>query len=231
MTPLLPPGATYRQRFFDAVGESCPEAVDLRVWLYRRINGDLPIGLDPDEEVEPAPLAAGEVLGLPACAVQPVEYTVVNWEAPDGQARVKVGQGTPIEEAIRAAGLFPNVDATWEIDGVTAGLDDAPPPPAVRQIIAGRVVLADGTAAEGVGVLIRTRFRLRLTDDDPSNDPDAGFGEPIDFTTTAAEGSFSFARPPGAYRVEFFSDDWAFRPAIIDVEAPIGAILTVAEPL
>ena len=79
--------------------------------------------------------------------------------------------------------------------------------------------------------MIRTRFRVRLSDDDPSNDPDAGFGEPIDFTETDAAGEFSFDRPPGAYRIEFFSDDFSFRPATIDVESPLDVILTVAEPL
>ena len=45
-TPLLAPGATHRMRFLDAVGTSCPDAIDLRLLLYRRIRQDLPIGLD-----------------------------------------------------------------------------------------------------------------------------------------------------------------------------------------
>ena len=51
------------------------------------------------------------------------------------------------------------------------------------------------------------------------------------FTETDDEGRFMLERPPGAYRVEFFSDDLTFRPAMIDVESPLDDILTVAEPL
>jgi hypothetical protein len=82
-----------------------------------------------------------------------------------------------------------------------------------------------------IGVLIRTRFRVRLDDADAGNDPDAGFGEPIAVTTTAADGTFLFERPPGAYRVELFSDAFAFRPAIIDLETPSERIIVLAEPL
>ncbi len=233
MTPLLPPGATHRQRFLDALGESCPASLDLRVFTYGRINGDLPIGLDEREQLDAAPLAAGEVLDLPACDVQVLEtYTIVNWDADPGTARVKIAQGTAIEQALRSAGRFDNVDGTWDISGVDPALADLPPAPrAEPEDIAGRVILSDGTGVGGVGVLIRTRFRVRLDDENADNDPDAGFGEPIDFTTTDADGSFSFRRPAGAYRVEFFSDDLVFRPAIIDVESPIGLVATIAEPL
>ena len=91
--------------------------------------------------------------------------------------------------------------------------------------------MADGSGVADIGVLLRTRFRIRLTDDDADNDPDAGFGDPIAVTATDANGEFSFNRPPGAYRIEFFSDDFAFLPAFIDVEAPIGVISTIVEPL
>jgi hypothetical protein len=80
-----------------------------------------------------------------------------------------------------------------------------------------------------IGVLVRTRFRVRSTDDDPDNDPDAGFGEPIAVTFTDEDGGFEFARPPGAYRVEVFADNLVFLPASVDVEVPQTALLFIAE--
>ncbi len=233
MTPLLAPGATFRQRFLDMIGTGCPADLDLKLLLYRRINDDVPIGLDEGEAVENMPIVAGEIFNVPACSVQPLEpFTLVNWEAPEGTARIKIAQGTPVDEFITASGIFDNIDAAWEIDGIDPTLADLPPPAAAELAdVAGKVVLADGSALEGIGVLISTRFRHRLNDVDPRNDPDAGFGDPIDFTETDETGSFGFLRPPGAYRVEFFSDDFSFRPAIIDVESPLSVILTVAEPL
>ena len=232
-TPLLPPGATHRVRWLDILDTSCPDAVDLRLFLYQRVHEDLPIGLDDGEAVEDAPIVAGEVLDLPACGVQTLEtYTVVNWDAEPGTARLKIAQNTPVDDAIRASGVFPNADAAWDVSGVDPALTDVTTSPAAEsELIAGRVALVDGTGVEGIGVLIRTRFRVRPDDDDPDNDPDAGFSAPIDFSMTDALGAFSFHRPSGAYRIEFFSDDFAFRPAMIDVESPIGVILTVAEPL
>ena len=231
-TALLPPGATQRVRFLDLLGDPCPERVDLRVFLYERIDADVPIGLDPDEEVLPDPIASGEIRDLPACDLQVVEtYTVVNWDAPRGQARIKIAQDTLIEQAIVAADLFPNVDAAWEVSGVDAALPGPPIEPAPSNAIAGRVALIDGTPLADIGVLLRTRFRVRLDDDIAANDPDAGFGEPIAVTESDADGGFSFPRPAGAYRVELFSDHFAFRPAIIDLETPSERIVVIAEPL
>jgi hypothetical protein len=232
-TPLLPPGATERVRFLDSIGQECPPSLDFQVFLYARVNADVPIGLDPEETVDPSPLVAGEVLQVPACAIQPLEtYTIVNFDAPEGQARVKFAQATPVEQAIRELDLFPNPDAAWEVSGVDAALAAAvPPPPAERVPISGRVSLSDGTGLEGVGVLIRTRFRVRLPDDDASNDPDAGFGEPIDVVATDADGRFEFLRPGGAYQVEFFADDLLFRPPTLELETPSDVIVVIAEPL
>ncbi|NLX12872.1 MAG: carboxypeptidase regulatory-like domain-containing protein [Phycisphaerales bacterium] len=232
ITPLLAPGATYRKRFLDVFGGGCPNAIDFRLFLYKRVDDDLPIGLDDGEEVERMPLVAGEILGLPACGVQPLEtYTIVNWEAPEGTARVKLAQATPLEQEMAAAGLFPNADGAWEIVGVDPALAETPPPaPAPVQSIRGRVTLTDGRGVEGQGVLIRSRFRVRLDDGDSSNDPDAGYGDPIDFTATDANGWFVIDRPAGAYQVEFFSDDYLFRPAVIEVETPLEDIAIIAEP-
>lgn len=232
LTPLLPPGATHRQPFLDALNASCPDALDLRVLIYRRVRHDLPIGLDEGEAVEPEPIVAGEILGVLACGVQVLEtYTIVNWEAPEGTARVKIAQNTRIDDAIRASGLFPNVDAAWEVSGVLPGLAETPSPsPAAKLPIAGRVTLADGTGVEGVGVLLRTRFRVRLDDDNPDNDPDAGYGPPIDVTDTGPDGRFAFERPAGAYQVECFSDDYLFRPAVVTLETPSDVVRVIAEP-
>lgn len=231
-TALLAPGATQRERFLDTLEASCPETLDLRLLLYERLDADVPIGLDADETVGDAPVAAAEILDVPACSVQTVEtYTIVLWDAPIGAGRVKLAQDTRIDAAIRAMGIFPNADAAWEFAGVEASLaTEAPPAAAEKLPIAGRIALADGSGVAGVGVLVRTRFRLRLTDSDAANDPDAGFGDPIDFAITGDDGAFAFARPAGAYRVEAFADDFAFRPAIVDVEAPQQAILIIAEP-
>jgi len=230
---LLPPGATQRERLLDTLDSPCPDRLDVRMRLYQRVDADEPIGLDEVEDVIPTPIAAGEILDLPACEIATVEtYTIVAWDTAEGVGRVKFAQATPIDEHIRVIDLFPNEDAVWDFDGVAAGLgDEAPPALAPLSPIAGRVVTPDGDPVPDVGVLIRTRFRVRLDDGDDANDPDAGFGDPIAFASTDAEGAFRFDRPAGAYRVEFFSDDFAFRPAQQDVETPMEAIVVVAEAL
>lgn len=232
-TTLLAPGATLRRRFRDVLGNACPEAIDLRVFLFTRINGDVPIGLDESEAVGNTPVVAAEVTGVPACgAVVAETYTIVNWDAPVGTTRVKIAQATPVEELIRQTGLFPNDDAVWEVSGVDPNLADVPPnelEPA--QPIEGRTILADGAPVEGIGVLLRSRFRVRLSDDDAGNDPDAGFGDPIAVATTDDAGTFRFDRPPGAYQIEAFSDEYLFRPSEIVFENASGEILIVAEPI
>jgi hypothetical protein len=232
-TPLLAPGATHRIDFTDLLGNACPDALDFQLFLYRRVNDDLPIGLDDGEVVDPTPIVAGLIQNIPACNVQSlVTYTVVNWDAPEGTARVKIAQGSLIESSLASSGRFPNVDVAWEIQGVDPSLADEPPPAhAPVESIAGRVTLTDGTGVNNVGVLVRTRFRVRLDDNDPANDPDAGFGDPIAFTITGDDGIFSIDRPAGAYRIEFFSDDFSFRPAIMDLETPITVIRVIVEPL
>ncbi len=232
-TPLLPPGATHRVRFLDSVMTACPGTLDLRVRLYRRVNADQPIGLDEGEAVEATPVAAASIDDIPACDVDVLEtYTIVNWEAPDGSGRVKLAQNTLIDDAIRNAGLFPNTDAVWEFTGVEDELAAVTAPELEEDApITGRVTLADGTPVPDVGVLLRTRFRLRFNDGDESNDPDAGFGEAIDFAFTDENGSYRFERPPGAYQVEFFSDDFLLRPVSIVLETPSEVIDVIAEPV
>jgi len=232
-TPLLPPGATHRVRFLDSLQTPCPGALDLRVRLYRRMDADVPIGLDEDEAVESAPVAAGQIENIPACDVQVLEtFTIVNWDTPEGIGRVKLAQNTRIDDAIREAGLFPNPDAVWEFEGVDPELASRQAPGLPADVpIAGRVTLADGTPVSGVGVVLRTRFRTRLNDDDNTNDPDAGFGDPIAVTFADNDGTYRFDRPAGAYQLEFFSDDFLFRPVTITLETPSEVIDAIAEPV
>lgn len=231
-SPLLAPGATYRDDFLTVLGVRCPDALDIRVLLYERANVDVPIGLDATESVGPTPIAAGEVLNVPACSVEPVEvYTIVNWDAPEGTARVKFAQDTAVEAEIRRTGLFPNAQAVWEVTGVDAALATiAAPPLAANEPIAGRVTLTNGTGVENIGVLLRTRFRVRLDDGDPNNDPDSGWSDAIAVTKTDATGAFAFDRPAGAYRIEAFADGYLFRPAVVDVETPLALITLLVEP-
>jgi hypothetical protein len=233
-TPLLAPGATYRVRFLDSLGISCPDSLDLQLLVYRRINAGTPIGEDPGEAVESSPVVAGQVFALPACSVQPLEtYTIVNWDAPEGTARVKIAQDTPVDQAIRTSGVFPNVDAAWEIAGVDPALADQAPPAHLdsNESVAGRVTLASGRGVGGIGVLVRTRFRVRLDDADAGNDPDSGYSDPIAVAVTDAGGAFAIDRPPGAYRVEFFADGYLFRPVSVDVESPLEIIRVIVEPV
>jgi len=231
--PLLPPGGIVRGDFLQLIETGCPNAIDFRLCLYRRVNDTIPIGLDATEAVEPTPLVAGEVLGVPACNVEPADaYTIVNWDAPEGTAQVKFAQDTGIEAAMRASRFFGNDQAVWEVSGVDPSLAGVPPAPLARtESIAGRVVRRDGTGVENVGVMLRTRFRLRLDDEDPGNDPDAGWSEPIAATKTDAQGAFAINRPAGAYRVEVFADEYLFRPVVVDVETPLQTITIIAEPL
>jgi hypothetical protein len=230
-TALLPPGATARHRFLDTVNDACPDALDLQILLYDRVNGDLPIGLDPDETVTDAPVVAGALRNVPACSVQPLEtFTVVNWDTDDDTGRVKLAQATPIEQVLRATDFLGNPDAVWEILNTDSTLAaEAPPAAAPGQPIRGRVVAPDGAPWEGVGVLVRTRWRSNLDLANPA--ADSGFGDPIDFTFTDADGNFSFTRPAGAYRVEVFADDLIFSPASADVEVPQTALVFIAEAI
>lgn len=230
--PLLPPGGTCRGDFAEVLGDACPGSLDFRLLLYRRTNNLVPIGLDPGEAVESMPVVAGEVLGVPGCDVEPVEvYTIVNWEAPEGMTRVKFAQDTPVDTRIRQWGLFPDLDAAWTIVGVDPALARLPPPSlAASAPIAGRVVGRDGQGVENIGVLLRTRWRTRLDDEDAGNDPDSGYSDPIAVTKTDAAGRFRLDRPAGVYRVEVFQDGYLFRPDVMDVETPLSEMVFVAEP-
>jgi len=231
LTPLLAPGATYRGEFSEFIDTLCPDSLDFRIFLYRRMNSDVPIGLDETEAVESSPIVAGQVLAVPACSIDLVEvYTIVNWDADEGFARVKFAQETGIEAEIRRLDLFGNDQAVWEVIGVDPDLTSQEPPElAAMESIAGAVTLADGTGVENIGVLIRTYWRKRLDDGIDDNDPDADWSDPIAVTKTDATGAFSIDRPAGVYRVEVFADGYLFRPTYVDVETPLEQITIVAE--
>jgi hypothetical protein len=228
---LLAPGAAQRVRMLDAVGTGCAPGFDVQVFIYRRVNAGVPIGLDPGEQVEAAPVVAGQIFDLPACRITELEtYSMVNFEAPAGTARVKFAQDTPVDVAIRDAGLFPNVDAAWEVFGVDPLLALTPPPALAPMVpITGRVSDPDGNGLEGVGALVRTRFRVRVNDDNPANDPDASFGDPIAVMATGPDGRFEFLRPAGGYQLEFFADGLAFRPVTLEIESPSQQVDVLAE--
>lgn len=231
-TPLLAPGGTFQEDFSTLLGAACPGSLDLQIRVYRRINRDEPIGLDPGEMVEEMPIVAGELLDVPACDVEKLEtYTIAHWDGDTGFGRVKIAQCTAIDEALTASNRFGNDEGVWEIVGVDPALDVVPAHHAAVSPIAGRVVLANGQGVAGIGVLVRSRFRLRLDCGNADNPDDAGYSDPIDFTITDDDGRFSIPRPPGTYRLEFFSDDYAFRPGEMNIETPLDDIRVLVEPL
>lgn len=232
-TPLLSPGGVFRENFSAFLGTANPASFDARVLVYARVNGEIPIGLDNTEEVFPEPTAAGEVLDIPADSVQTLEtYTIVNWDAPDGQARVKFAQCSLVDQVIRDSGRFPDEDAAWEIDGVQEDLAAITPnDPAPVEPITGRVVQANGAGVSGVLVLLHSRFRNTLDCSDPSREGDSGYSEVLDFAETDADGRFVLYRPAGIFELLFASDDFAFRPGVMDIETPLDDIHVLAEPL
>ena len=57
--PLIPPGAVFRQRFLELLPETggCPDRLDMRVHLYKRVDESRPTGCDPVNEA-PGPYVA-----------------------------------------------------------------------------------------------------------------------------------------------------------------------------
>lgn len=238
-TRLLAPGAVFRVDCAELIGEQCPAGLDVRILLYKRVLDDqdppVPIGMDETEAVESQPIATGEFSGVPGpCSVFPPvgTYTIVNWDTEAGRARVKFAQDSQVDTLIRRLNVFGNQEAVWDFSGVAENLAGTSPPPLMESAaLAGRVTLVDGTGVAGIGVLLRTRYRVRMDDNDAANDPDAGYGDPIDYRTTDESGYFQFDRPPGVYQLEFFSDEYAFAPVAVEVESPLSTIGVLADPL
>ncbi len=238
-TDLLAPGAVFRVDCVELIGKQCPSSLDVRVLLYKRVldgqDPPVPIGMDETEAVEPQPIAAGEFSDVPGpCAVFPPvgTYTIVNWDTDAGRARVKFAQDSQLDTLIGWSNVFGNDEAVWDFTGVQEDLaDTAAPPLTEAATLSGRVTLVNGSGVAGVGVLLRTRYRVRMDDNDAGNDPDAGYGDPIDYRVTDESGYFQFDRPPGVYQLEFFSDDYAFAPATVEVETPLSTIAVLADPL
>ncbi len=227
---LIAPGALLRERFINIFPETggCPNRFDIRVHLYKRLNEDLPIGLDDMEEVAPTPVASAELLDILACEVVVASsYTIVLRDSEEGEGILKFAQ-----------------ELDGEQDGTFTGntLEPLNPLPDLLEnaSLSGRVVMADGTGLEGVGVLLRTRVRrgdndpacCNINSGGPTDVEDATaccYDAPIAIVTTDAAGNFSFDRPPGAYWVEVFADDLLFRPVAVTVESPIDNITFIAE--
>ncbi len=227
---LIAPGALLRERFINIFPETggCPDRFDVRVHLYKRVNEDIPIGLDETEDVDPTPVASAELLDILACEVVVASsYTIVLRDSEEGVGILKFAQ-----------------ELDGERDGTFSGNALAPLDPMPELLenasLSGRVIMADGVGLEGVGVLLRTR--VRRSDDDPeccninSGGPtdveDATaccYDAPIAIVTTDADGNFSFDRPPGAYWVEAFADNLLFRPVAVTVESPIDNITFIGE--
>jgi len=227
---LIAPGALLRERFINIFPDTggCPDRFDMRVHLYKRLNEDLPIGLDSMEEVDPTPVASAELLNILACEVVVASsYTIVLRDSQEGMGILKFAQELDGEQD----GTFSG-NALEPLNPVPALLDNAS--------LSGRVIMSDGAGIEGVGVLLRTR--VRRSDNDPAccsinsggpaNVEDATsccWDAPIAVVTTDAEGQFSFDRPPGAYWVEVFADSLLFRPVAVTVESPIDNITFIGE--
>lgn len=220
---LIPPGAVFRERFLVLFPDTggCPDRLDLRVHLFKRIHEDLPIGLDPEEQVEPQAISSAEITDVEACEVVVLStYTIVLLDSPEGTGVIRFAQESGGEQQRSFSGRnlpdLANVPLRL--------LDDAP--------LSGRVLFEDGSPAPDLGVLLRARFRVNVDDSELCPDEPVGlcFSEPIAFDITNEEGRFSFDRPPGAYMVEVFGDGLLFRPGFVVIESPIDNILFVAEP-
>jgi len=233
LSPLIPPGAVMRQRFLDLFPEDaypgvggCPDSLAIRAYVYKRVQDvttdgvPIPLGEVTDSDIDPVPPASDELKPIPACeAIAVSTFTIILLDTDEGTGRVRSFQGTAAENSQEFKGQ--NIPAPPEVPEL---FGDQP--------IEGEVITASGEPVEGVGVLLRGRFR-RMADDRelcPEEQNFTCFGDPIDVAITDASGAFRFDQPPGAYRVEVFADDFLFRPDRILIESPIDNVTFVAEP-
>lgn len=232
LSELLPPGAVLRKRFLDVLPESggCPEKIDLRLYLFSVTQDSVPTivpgdpcagdqctQLDFDSFVDPNSVIATEFSGISVCppgAVPLSTFTMALLES--GLVRFAQGSGREEKRMIKRE-LLPSPDPMPTVlDG-----DD----------ISGVVLNELGDLQAGVGVLLRTRYRVNEDDTElcPNDPVGLCLSDPIAFCVTDEQGAFCFSRPAGAYLVEVFGDGFLFRPKFELIEAPIDNILFVAE--
>lgn len=221
-SPLIPPGAVMRRRFFDLFPETqgCPDRLDLRVHLYKQTNPGEPIGRDPTDPGELFAFASAEFLGVSACdLVVASTYTIVLRETETEPGDLVFVQDFESASNVRTI----SGTALADLEEVPALLES--------QELGGQVVQPDGTPLSDIGILLRTRYRV--TDNDFARCPDepAGrcYGAPIAYDITDAQGRFSFDRPPGAYMVQAFADGFLFRPGFVILESPLNNATIIAE--
>ena len=221
-SPLIPPGAVMRRRFFDLFPETqgCPDRLDLRVHLYKQTNPGEPIGRDPTVPGELFAFASAEFLGVPACEVVVAStYTIVLRET-----ETEPGDLVFVQD-------FESASNVRTIPGKALADLEEVPPLLDSQEFAGQVLLRDGTPLENIGVLLRTRYRV--TGDDKERCPVEPVGRcysaPVAYDITDAQGRFTFNRPPGAYMIEPFADGFLFRPGFVILEAPLNNATIIAE--
>lgn len=241
-SPLIPPGAVLRQRFLDlfpATG-GCPDRVDVRAHLYQLKNehalpGSIPIDGVPcvdnppvESDVDPVAVASAEFSGVPACELIVLStYTIVLRETEDVFGELVFAQGVP--------GLPAPVRRLTQPE--LADLATLPPM-LPDEPLSGQVITEHGQPVGGIGVLLRTRFRITEDDTDICPNADICLGDepagfcysgPVALCRTTDDGRFEFNRPPGAYRVEVFQDGFQFRPCSVIVETPLNNITIIAE--
>lgn len=221
-SPLIPPGAVMRRRFFDLFPETqgCPDRLDLRVHLYKQTNPAKPIGRDPTDPGELAVLASAEFLGVSACeAVVFSTYTIVLRETETEPGDLVFFQDFGSASPIRT---IP--------DKALADLEEVPPLLESEELT-GQVLMRDGTPLPDIGVLLRTRYRVTVNDTELCPDEPVGrcYSAPIAYDITDAQGRFTFDRPPGAYMVQAFADGFLFRPGFVIIESPLNNVTIIGE--
>lgn len=221
-SPLIPPGAVMRRRFFDLFPETqgCPDRLDLRVHLYKQSNPSEPIGRDPTDPGELFVSGSAEFLGVPACEVVVAStYTIVLRETENEPGDLVFVQGLGIAPIVRT---IP--------DRALADLEEVPPLLESEELT-GQVLMRDGTPLSDIGVLLRARYRVRKNDEElcPKEPVGRCYGAPIAYDITDEQGRFSFNRPPGAYMVQAFADGFLFRPGFVILESPLNNATIIAE--
>ena len=221
-SPLIPPGAVMRRRFFDLfpATQGCPDRLDLRVHLYKQTNPGEPVGRDPTDPGELFIFASAEFLGVSACdLVVASTYTIVLRET-----ETEPGDLVFVQD-------FGSASNVKTIPGKALADLEEVPPLLESEEFAGQILQRNGTPLENIGVLLRTRYRVAGDDTERCPDEPVGrcYSAPIAYDITNEQGRFSFDRPPGAYMVEPFADGFLFRPGFVILETPLNNATIIAE--